>query len=139
VLRPYPAAHCRPSPGLLHVPFQSTWHFPPAAKLAESQHGWSSGDQVAPACCVKWLYVIATRGFSGDNRVRILDKRERIRDTVFIQIPKDPLLSAQEKVPAGAAITNVNSTPNDWATLLGFFNRLFGIGFAQIGGTTSVP
>ncbi|HXE96890.1 MAG TPA: hypothetical protein VN642_10820 [Dongiaceae bacterium] len=55
---------------------------------------------------------------------------------LFFQIPQDPILSAQEKVPAGAAITNVNSTPNDWTTLLGFFNRLFGVGLVQIGGTT---
>ena len=56
---------------------------------------------------------------------------------LFFQIPKDPLVAAQEKVPAGATVTNVNGTPNDWTTVLGFLNRLLGVGTVQIGGTTA--
>ena len=54
---------------------------------------------------------------------------------LFVQIPKDPMDTVSKKVPAGATITNVSDTPSDWHTLPGFFNRLFGFGWAQIGGT----
>ncbi len=54
---------------------------------------------------------------------------------LFVQIPKDPMATVSAKVPAGANVTNVSDTPNDWRTLPGFINRLFGVGWAQIGGT----
>lgn len=55
---------------------------------------------------------------------------------LFLQIPKDPMDSALAKVPPGAAVTNVNGSPNDWRFLPGFFQRLLGVGWAQIGGTS---
>lgn len=55
---------------------------------------------------------------------------------LFLQIPKDPMESAAAKVPAGATVTNVNGSPNDWRFVLGFFQRLLGVGWAQIGGTS---
>lgn len=53
---------------------------------------------------------------------------------LFMQIPRDPLDLASAKVPAGATVTNVTASPNDWRTMPGFFHRLLGKGWAQIGG-----
>lgn len=54
---------------------------------------------------------------------------------LFLQIPQHPMELAQEKVPEGASISNVNGDPQDWRSLPGFFNRLLGVGRVQIGGT----
>ena len=54
----------------------------------------------------------------------------------LIQIPKDPMILAQSKVPQDATVTNVNGSPADWHTVLGFLNRFIGIGWVQIGGNT---
>lgn len=54
---------------------------------------------------------------------------------LFFQIPKDPMDTVSKKVPEGAKVTNVSDTPSDWRTIPGFFNRLLGFGWAQIGGT----
>ncbi|HNW45721.1 MAG TPA: hypothetical protein PKI19_14570 [Elusimicrobiales bacterium] len=56
---------------------------------------------------------------------------------LFIQIPKDPMETVSKQVPAGANVTNVSDTPSSWRTLPGFINRLFGVGWAQIGGTVN--
>ncbi|MFC1522978.1 hypothetical protein ACFL6Y_11275 [Elusimicrobiota bacterium] len=52
----------------------------------------------------------------------------------FYQIPKDPMMLADEQVPDGATVTNVNSSPNEWKTVYGFLHRFLGISWAQIGG-----
>ena len=54
---------------------------------------------------------------------------------LFVQIPKNPMDTVSNKVPAGANITNISDSPSDWHTIPGFINRLFGVGWAQIGGT----
>ena len=54
---------------------------------------------------------------------------------LFFQVPRDPMVLAAEKVPSGAAVTTVQAAPNDWHSLPGFFNRLLGVGRAQIAGT----
>ena len=54
---------------------------------------------------------------------------------LFFQIPRDPMALADEKVPEGAVVTNVNGSPNDWRTVPGFFNRFLGVGWTQIGGS----
>jgi len=55
---------------------------------------------------------------------------------LFVQIPKDPMVLAQSKVPQDATVTNVNGSPNDWRSVLGFLHRLIGIGWVQVGGNT---
>jgi len=55
---------------------------------------------------------------------------------LFFQIPRDPMVSAQQQIPSGAMVTNTNNSPNDWHTVVGFLNRLLGVGWSQIGGKT---
>jgi len=56
---------------------------------------------------------------------------------LFFQIPNDSHTLAEELVPMDgkAKIVSVASTPQDWRTVYGFLNRLFGVGVTQISGT----
>ncbi len=86
------------------------------------------------------LLLIAVAGLTGCAELHRSDERFAATgysaNVLFVQIPGDPLKQAESKVPEGATITDVTSDPNDWRTLPGFFNRLLGMGRAQIGGTT---
>ncbi|MEK7269369.1 MAG: hypothetical protein AAB215_00345 [Planctomycetota bacterium] len=53
----------------------------------------------------------------------------------FFQFPCDPLLLAEQEIPKGGTIENVNVSSQEMCTILGFINRLIGVGGAQIGGT----
>lgn len=52
----------------------------------------------------------------------------------FLQIPGNPMELANEKVPAGAEVTNVNGSPNELTSVPGVLSRILGFGWAQIGG-----
>ena len=90
---------------------------------------------------VRWMVLIPILALAGCAEVHRKDNRFTASgysfNVLFVQIPKDPMILATQKVPPEAAVTNVNDTPSDWRTLPGFLNRFFGVGWAQIGGTTS--
>ncbi len=52
----------------------------------------------------------------------------------FLQIPGNPMELANEKVPPGAEVTNVNGSPNELTSVPGVLSRILGFGWAQIGG-----
>lgn len=54
---------------------------------------------------------------------------------LFLQIPSSPLPLAEQEVPRGAQIENVNMLGNEIIPLLGLVNRILGVSCAQIGGT----
>ena len=53
-----------------------------------------------------------------------------------LQIPQDPQTAAAANFPADAQIESVIVSPADLNTVLGFLHRLWGLGFASIGGTS---
>jgi|CXWL01.1.fsa_nt_gi cyclopropane fatty-acyl-phospholipid synthase-like methyltransferase len=86
------------------------------------------------------LLLVAVTALTGCAEVHRSDARFAATgysaNVLFLQIPGDPIKLAEAKIPEGSTVTNVSSEPNDWRTLPGFFNRLLGMGRAQIGGTT---
>ena len=50
-------------------------------------------------------------------------------------IPHDDMQAARDKVPAGANVVTVSSTPADWTSLWGFFGNLFWFHWTTISGT----
>lgn len=56
---------------------------------------------------------------------------------LFLQIPGgDTQKRAMELVPKGSEIKNMNSSPKDVTSVIGFINRLIGIDSTSISGTT---
>jgi hypothetical protein len=56
---------------------------------------------------------------------------------LFLQIPGgDTQKRAMELVPEGSEIKNIDSSPKDLTSLIGFLNRIFGFDFTFISGTT---
>ena len=49
-----------------------------------------------------------------------------------LTIPSDDNAKAWEKVPAGAEIVTVRSSPSDWTSVLGVINNLLGFSTTEI-------
>jgi len=54
-----------------------------------------------------------------------------------LQIPEDDYKAAMKQVPAGADIHTVDSTPNDWTSIWGGFNKIIGFSGTEISGKVS--
>ena len=54
-----------------------------------------------------------------------------------LQLPEDDYKNAMKQVPAGADIHTIESSPNDWTSVLGGFNRIIGFSLTEISGKTS--
>ncbi len=54
-----------------------------------------------------------------------------------LQIPEDDYKNAMKQVPAGAEIHTIESTPNDWTSVIGGLNKILGISITRISGKTS--
>jgi hypothetical protein len=59
---------------------------------------------------------------------------------LFIQIPGgDTQKRAMALVPQGAEVTTIASSPTDLTSVIGFINRLIGVDFTFINGSTTKP
>jgi hypothetical protein len=50
-------------------------------------------------------------------------------------IPRDDQQAALDKVPEGATITTVGSTPADWTSFAGIFGKIIGFHSTSVSGT----
>ncbi|MBX7137079.1 MAG: hypothetical protein K1X83_03775 [Oligoflexia bacterium] len=55
---------------------------------------------------------------------------------IGFRIPGDEYPRALEKVPAGAQVHTMTSNPSDLQSVVGVLNRIIGISYTEISGTT---
>lgn len=55
---------------------------------------------------------------------------------IGFQIPGDQYKTAYDLVPANGSIHTATSNPSDWSSVLGVINRIIGVSYTEVSGTT---